>query len=150
MGAAIGALVALGQDAGEIKTSLRGMLGLKPFSGLTLPLVALLSGKRMGDAMHSLVGDIAIEDLWLRYFCVVCNLTHGTVKRVVRGTLRRWVGASNAVPGVMPPMVEGGELFVDGGLLNNVPADLMSNMNDRAGHRGKRERSLGPACRRPR
>jgi NTE family protein len=38
MGAVIGALVALGQDAGEIKTSLRGMLGLKPFSGLTPPL----------------------------------------------------------------------------------------------------------------
>jgi predicted acylesterase/phospholipase RssA len=129
MGAVIGGLAALGQDAREIHATLHNMLSFKPFSGLTLPLVSLLSGKRLDLAMHALFGDTSIEDLWLRYFCVSCNLTHGTVKAAESGKLRRWVAASNAVPGIMPPLVDGGELFVDGGLMNNVPADIMSGIN---------------------
>jgi predicted acylesterase/phospholipase RssA/CRP-like cAMP-binding protein len=129
MGAVVGALAALGQDAREIHATLHNMLSFKPFSGLTLPLVSLLSGKRLDLAMHALFGDTNIEDLWLRYFCISCNLTHGTVKTAESGRLRRWVAASNAVPGIMPPLVDGGELFVDGGLMNNVPADIMSSLN---------------------
>jgi predicted acylesterase/phospholipase RssA/CRP-like cAMP-binding protein len=129
MGAVVGALAALGQDAHEIRATLHNMLSFKPFSGLTLPLVSLLSGKRLDLAMQALFGETAIEDLWLRYFCISCNLTHGTVKAAETGKLRRWVAASNAVPGIMPPLVDGGELFVDGGLMNNVPADVMSSLN---------------------
>lgn len=129
MGAVVGALAAQGQDAKAIHAQLREMLQIKPFSGLTLPVVSLLSDKRLIRAMESLFGATEIEDLWRRYFCVVCNLTHGTVKAVQGGQLSRWVQASNAVPGIMPPVVEGGELYVDGGLLNNVPADLMSQIN---------------------
>jgi len=129
MGAVIGALAALGQDPRQIHATLHDMLRFKPFSGLTLPLVSLLSGKRLDHAMQALFGNTAIEDLWRRYFCVCCNLTHGTVKAAETGALRRWVAASNAVPGIMPPLVDGGELFVDGGLMNNVPADIMSNLN---------------------
>ena len=129
MGAVIGALAALGQDAREIHATLHNMLSFKPFSGLTLPLVSLLSGKRLDLAMHALFGETAIEDLWLRYFCISCNLTQGTVKTAESGKLRRWVAASNAVPGIMPPLVDGGELFVDGGLMNNMPADIMSSLN---------------------
>ena len=129
MGAVVGALAAQGQDAKAIHALLRGMLKIKPFSGLTLPVVSLLSDKRLTRAMESLFGATEIEDLWRRYFCVVCNLTHGTVKAVQHGRLSRWVQASNAVPGIMPPVVESGELYVDGGLLNNVPADLMSQLN---------------------
>lgn len=129
MGAVVGALAAQGRDTAAIQAALHQMLKLKPFSGLTLPLVSLLSGKRLAQAMQTLFGTTDIEDLWQRYFCVVCNLTDGSVKPVQRGPLQRWVGASNAVPGVMPPLIDGGELYVDGGLLNNVPADLMSQLN---------------------
>ncbi len=129
MGAVVGALAALGQDSRAIHATLREMLRMKPFSGITVPTVSLLSGKRLARAMQALFGERAIEDLWRRYFCIACNLTHGTVKAAADGPLARWVGASNAVPGVMPPLAEGGELYVDGGLLNNVPADVMSELN---------------------
>ena len=35
------------------------------------------------------------------------------------------VRASTSVPGVAPPVCAGGELLVDGGVLNNLPADVM-------------------------
>jgi predicted acylesterase/phospholipase RssA len=33
--------------------------------------------------------------------------------------------ASSRAPGIFPPMVIEGELHVDGGLINNVPVDIM-------------------------
>jgi NTE family protein len=33
--------------------------------------------------------------------------------------------ASIAIPGVLPPVFEGGEVLVDGGVINNLPADVM-------------------------
>jgi NTE family protein len=129
MGAVIGALAAAGMDARALQASLGRALRHKPFSGLTLPLVSLLSGRRLGAMMDELFGDAAIEDLWRRYFCVSCNLTRGTLEVSESGALGRWVRASNSVPGIVPPLVAGGELFVDGGLINNVPADLAVERN---------------------
>ena len=44
------------------------------------------------------------------------------------GLLWRALRASAAIPGVVPPMVAGGELFVDGGIMNNFPTQLMSSL----------------------
>jgi len=129
MGAVIGALAALGHDAQAVHATLREALLLKPFSGLTLPVVSLLSGKRLAHMMRFLFGDVRMEDLWRRYFCVSCSLTRGTVEVHESGELAKWVTASNAVPGILPPVRKNGELFVDGGLLNNLPADAMSARN---------------------
>jgi len=42
-----------------------------------------------------------------------------------RGDLPTAIRASIAIPGVLPPVPSGGDLLVDGGVLNNVPADIM-------------------------
>jgi predicted acylesterase/phospholipase RssA len=125
MGAVIGALAAQGYDAQAVHAAMREALRLKPFSGIILPVVSLLSGKRLARTMRFLFGDLRIEDLWRRYFCVSCNLTHGRVEVHDSGELAKWVMASNAIPGIVPPVLKDGELFVDGGLLNNLPADVM-------------------------
>ena len=36
--------------------------------------------------------------------------------------------ASTAIPGVLPPVIEGSDILVDGGVLNNLPVDFMSEM----------------------
>jgi NTE family protein len=38
------------------------------------------------------------------------------------------VRASLAIPGVLPPVIDGDEVLVDGGVLNNLPADVMLAM----------------------
>jgi NTE family protein len=42
--------------------------------------------------------------------------------------LWRALRASIAIPGVLPPVIEGGEVLVDGGTLNNFPVDVMSTL----------------------
>jgi len=129
MGAVVGALAATGLEADAILEHLRAALHHKPFSGLTLPVVSLLSGHRLQAMTRELFGDRQIEDLRLRYLCTSSNLTRGTLHVAETGSLARWVLASNAVPGIIPPLVQGGELYVDGGLINNLPADEIARRN---------------------
>ena len=42
-----------------------------------------------------------------------------------RGRLSIAVRASMSIPGLIPPLQHGEQMLVDGGLLNNLPADVM-------------------------
>jgi predicted acylesterase/phospholipase RssA len=46
-----------------------------------------------------------------------------------RGDLVRAVRASVAIPGILPPVPAGGELLVDGGVLDNLPVGVMRELN---------------------
>ncbi|MEO8619717.1 MAG: patatin-like phospholipase family protein, partial [bacterium] len=65
------------------------------------------------------------EDLWIPYFCVSSNLSRAEVVVHDDGPLWLWTRASSAVPGITPPVPYRGDLLVDGGVLNNLPADIM-------------------------
>ena len=80
--------------------------------------------------MARLCGGLAIEDLWRRYFAVSANLSRAEVVVHDRGPLAQAVLASNTAPGLFPPQVRDGDLLVDGGLLNNVPVDVMQRKLD--------------------
>ena len=132
MGAIIAAQVAMGLSPEEmVEMNRRGFVGLKIFRDLTLPFVALFTASRSMRMLNVMFGDLQMEDLWLPYFCVTSNLSRATMVVKERGPLVHWVRASCSVPGIEPPVVHEGDLYVDGGVLNNLPADVM------------RERSLG-------
>ena len=65
------------------------------------------------------------RDLWLPYSCVSSNLTRATTVVHRTGPLWRAIRASSSLPGIVPPVVDNGELLYDGGLLNNLPVDVM-------------------------
>jgi NTE family protein len=70
-------------------------------------------------------GETDIEDLPLPYYCVSANLTTGQAAAHRRGKLWFWLRASVAIPGVLPPVLTGKQVFVDGATINNLPVDLM-------------------------
>ncbi|MGB6992644.1 MAG: patatin-like phospholipase family protein, partial [Thermoanaerobaculia bacterium] len=83
----------------------------------------------ISDSIEKETGTWDIEDFWLPFFCVSTNLT--TARSMVhrRGNSARAIRSSVAIPGILPPVAERGELLVDGGVLNNLPIDLMREMN---------------------
>ncbi len=95
----------------------------------TLPVASLMAGRTVTRVIEDYCSSLDIEDLWLPCFCVSTNIT--TARAVVhrRGSLARAVRASLAIPGVYPPVPEGGDLLVDGGVLNNLPIDVMRELN---------------------
>jgi predicted acylesterase/phospholipase RssA len=117
----------------ERQASLRKVLVEGPSAlDLTFPAVALASGARITRSLQEFFGDVHIDDLWLDYFCVSCNLTQGEVVVHRDGPLWRALRASFAIPGIFPPMREGNDLLVDGGVLDNLPVEEMRRTHDGA------------------
>jgi predicted acylesterase/phospholipase RssA len=96
----------------------------KPFSDFTLPLVSLISGRRMERLLRKHL-DLMIEDLPTPFFCVSCHLDTGAMKIHESGNLAAAVRASASIPGIIPPAVVDGRLTVDGAVINNLPVDIM-------------------------
>jgi NTE family protein len=99
--------------------------GRSPLTDFTIPTVALLSGRRLGAWLEKWFGGLAIEDLPLSFFCLSTNLTTGGPAVHDRGTLTSWIRASISIPGILPPLIDDGQIFVDGGVINNMPVDIM-------------------------
>ncbi len=126
MGAYMAGLYALGHDIATItEVSRKGFVGYQVASDLTMPMVALMRGGSTVKLVQAMFGDVQIEDLWIPYFCVSSNLTRAEVVVHDRGPLWLWARASSAIPGIAPPVPYNGDLLVDGGVLNNLPADIM-------------------------
>jgi predicted acylesterase/phospholipase RssA/CRP-like cAMP-binding protein len=95
------------------------------FRDLTLPFVSLNSARRFSKCLEHLFGDTRIEDLWLPYFCTSSNLTKAQAEIHDRGVVWTWVRASSSIPGIWPPVIRDGQMLVDGGVINNLPIDVM-------------------------
>ncbi|MCP3962964.1 MAG: cyclic nucleotide-binding domain-containing protein [bacterium] len=123
MGAIIAGLYAQGLDSAEIQRRCAQYAGAQ--LDFTFPAVALLAGKKIGGQFRALFGQRHIEDLWIPFFAVSTNLTRA--EQVVHGSgrLASALRASMSLPGILPPARQGSDLLVDGGLINNVPADVM-------------------------
>jgi lysophospholipid hydrolase len=91
----------------------------------TLPIVSLLTGKNVARSMREFIADRDIEDLWLPYFAVSTSLVHAGMVVHRSGSVLRSVLASSRAPGIFPPLGWNDEVLLDGGLVNNVPCDVM-------------------------
>lgn len=127
MGAVIAAQYAQGLDYLDmLEVNRKHWVGFQPLHDFTLPLIALLSGRKGVRMLEAMFGDTRIEDLPTNYYCVSTNLTRAEPRVHRDGLLRDWVRASISIPGIAPPFVtDSGELLVDGGVLNGIPADVM-------------------------
>jgi NTE family protein len=99
--------------------------GRSPVTDFTIPTVALLSGRRIGQWLEKWFGDIDIEDLPIGFFCLSTNLTKGGPAVHARGRLGTWIRASISIPGIFPPLIDDGQIYVDGGVINNMPVDVL-------------------------
>lgn len=125
MGAIMAGQIATGRTLEQLYELNRRVIALKPFSEYTIPMFAMLKTKRIAASAVMAFGDTEIEDLWLPYFAVSSNLT--TADLVVHDTGMVWKAtrASGSLPGIAVPFVSGDHLLVDGGLINNLPGDVM-------------------------
>lgn len=124
MGAMIGALRAMGWDDAKIVREISAGCA-QAFDDLTFPFIAFKTGKKFSEVVRGFFSDIQIEDLWVPYFCISANLNRSELKVHTRGSLAKAVLATTRAPGLFPPVVYEGELHIDGGVINNVPVDIM-------------------------
>lgn len=92
---------------------------------LTWPIISLYSSNPATKTLNYIFKDLYIEDLFLPYFAVSSNLSKKSENIHTRGILWEALRSTSAIPGIFPPMAKNGQLFMDGGLLNNLPVDVM-------------------------
>jgi predicted acylesterase/phospholipase RssA len=127
MGAFIGALHALGLDADEMRARCQEELVRRsPFNDYTLPRVSLIRSRKAGKMLDRVFGDAIVEELPVWFFTVSADLLASRTVVHRRGPVWEAVGASMSIPGLVPPLSRPGRLLVDGGVLNNLPVDVMA------------------------
>jgi predicted acylesterase/phospholipase RssA len=129
MGAALAAQWALGLSADEIRDiNRRVSVEIRPHKKLTIPIVSVVGSRLAQECGRMMYGTAEIEDLWIPFFCVSSNLTTAEMMVHRRRSLLRAAMASASLPGFAEPTLEGNHLLCDGGLLNNLPTDVMRQL----------------------
>lgn len=132
MGAYVGSLWAKGLDGMELERIARvheGRWGLRPIIDPVFPpRRGFIRTTRLARQLRSSLGDIHFAGL-LRPLRVVA--THlDTLDRKVfdQGEVVPAVEASIAIPGIFVPVCVDGETYVDGGVVDPLPVDVLEEM----------------------
>ncbi|XP_068277786.1 patatin-like phospholipase domain-containing protein 6 isoform X7 [Nyctibius grandis] len=135
IGAFIGALYA--EERSAVRTKQRAREWAKCMNSvfetvldLTYPITSMFSGSAFNTSINNVFQDKQIEDLWLPYFNVTTDITASAMRVHTDGSLWRYVRASMTLSGYLPPLCDpkDGNLLMDGGYINNLPADIARNM----------------------
>ena len=97
-------------------------------ASLTLPRMGFLRMDRFEGLIRGTIGVEDFRDLSIPLSTVAVDLATGREVIFASGPIARAVRASCSVPGVFEPVLEGEGVLVDGGLLNEVPADVVRRM----------------------
>ncbi|WP_412755420.1 cyclic nucleotide-binding and patatin-like phospholipase domain-containing protein [Legionella longbeachae] len=126
MGAMLAATFAMGYNSSEIFDLVEEYLIKGAKIDFTFPYIAIAAGKRAADNLRRLYGEKnQIEDLWLNYFCVSTDLISQNSYVHYRGLLWESIRSSISLPFIYPPVAFNDKLLIDGGVLNNIPIDVM-------------------------
>jgi NTE family protein len=129
MGALVGAAFAMEYDLPQLFEFAGQFMTKKAIIDYTYPSVALCSTRKVSKFLQKLSGDLAIEDLFLPYFCVSSNLSKSIPVIHSNGLLWMAVRCSISIPGVFTPVSHEGDILVDGGVMNNLPIDIMQEQH---------------------
>ncbi|HEY2162299.1 MAG TPA: patatin-like phospholipase family protein [Solirubrobacteraceae bacterium] len=129
MGAIVSALAARGAASGEIiELCQRMMLDSSPSNDYTVPAYGLIRGTKTRHALSQVFGELRIEELERRWFCVASDLVSRELVVHRTGPIADAVYSSMALPGVYPPIpTPDGRLLVDGGVMDNLPVATMGH-----------------------
>jgi NTE family protein len=131
LGALVAGMFALGMPPGEIERRCQSEFAAhNAYGDYILPRVALLRGRRFSSMLTRIFADTHIEQLSRPYFCLSADL--GSASPVVhrRGSVAAAIGASTAIPGVLPPKLADGRVLFDGSVLDNLPVSVMADEDE--------------------
>jgi NTE family protein len=125
-GAIAGAFIAAGKNPHEIlETFKKG--SFFNFTKLQIPRDGLMKLDGLKEIIQTEIEAKNIEELNIPFYVAISNLNTGTVEYRNSGLLGETVLASSSIPILFAPVKMDGNLFTDGGLLDNVPVEPIKN-----------------------
>lgn len=126
IGALVGALYANGNSVTDM-LSLFKETPLFRYNFLTIVKPGFINTDRYIDVFKGYFPENAFDALERELYVVATNLQKGELRYFSKGELIRPLLASAALPPVFSPVELDGELFADGGIMNNFPLEPISN-----------------------
>jgi NTE family protein len=127
IGAFAGAFYAFGKSYEEIEDI---ALKLKwiDISDLSISKFGLLSNGKLGRLIIKHLGNKNIEDAEIPLAIIATDATNGEKIIFDKGPLAEAVMASTSIPGIFKPVEIEQRIFVDGGIVENVPIDTVKKL----------------------
>ena len=127
MGAIVGAAYASGVKTEEMRDFANK---IKTFDLVDFKFQkgAVFSGASAEKWIRNCLKCDTFEELTMPFSCVACDLLNGDMVVLDSGDLIKSVRASMSVPGIFKPVELDGRYLVDGGVVCNVPADIVKKM----------------------
>lgn len=130
-GGLVAAAYAAGRSAQELEQEALQMT--TPRRMITLverirPWRGLLSGDKVRDYLAQWLGELTFDQLQVPLALLAVDLNKGRKVVLREGSVPDAVRATIALPGLLRPLEMGDQTLVDGGLLDNLPADVVRQM----------------------
>lgn len=119
-GAIVGAFIAAGKSPEEVRDNFKRGWFFQ-YTKIHFPVNGLLKLDGVKEIIEKEIKAENIEDLRIPFFICVSNLNMGTVEYKSKGKLSDAVLASASIPIIFAPVELGKYLYVDGGLMDNIP-----------------------------
>ena len=94
----------------------------------TLPRNGLFQGGRLLKFFEQYLNDSTFDDMRIPLTLVAVDLNSGQEVHLREGSVIEALRATVSVPGLLAPVERDGQRLVDGGLLNNLPVDVVREM----------------------
>ena len=122
MGAVVGAVYTMGKLK-EFKEWMLTLDKMRVFNLLDFSFSSqgLVKGDKVLNKMKDFIKDKNIQDLNIPFACVAVDLISLEEVVFTNGSVYEAIRASISIPTVLTPVKKGNALFVDGGVLNNIP-----------------------------
>lgn len=125
-GAIVGAFIAAGKDPKDILEYFKKGW-IFQYTKIHFPVDGLLKIDRLKEIIEKEIQVENIEDLPTPLYISISNLNKGTVEYRNSGPLADIVLASASVPVLFAPVKLGRYLYVDGGVMDNIPIKPIRN-----------------------
>ncbi len=129
-GSIIGALYAAGVSCDDMEKLIADSSIMKIFRVVGIPGAGLVKLDYLKERLAHFIPEDSFEALDFPLYVCATNLNQGKAVYFSSGTVFDKVVASCSVPWLFKPLEIDGELYVDGGIINNLPASILRDKCD--------------------
>jgi len=127
MGSVVGGLYASGMPLKDMETIVKSLskndiLEINVFKMLK---EGIFTGKKIEKTLSEYLKTENIEDAKIEFFAQAADLKTGKLHTFERGSFVEAIRASTAIPGVFAPVYKNNTVYVDGGIIDNVPFRIL-------------------------
>jgi len=127
VGSLIGGLYASGCSIKQIEDAAKDFNWFE-IVNFTLPKEGLLSIEKLDNFIYKHSKVKKIQDAKIKFAVVTTNLLDEKEEIFFEGDMGPVIRASCSLPGIFAPTIYNHRIYVDGGILNNVPTEILKKM----------------------